>query len=239
MLSLIIPCYRCSPYIRGSVAQAVAYARDNSIDMELLLVDDGSRDETPRVLRELAAEYSCVRVVLLPKNAGKGAAVQAGMAVARGSEVLFTDADLPYDLRAIPAFVSALRRGADVVLGTREWPAGETPEGQETHRTLLSGIFATLANFALRAKVSDTQCGFKGFTKHAADLIFPELTVFRFCFDVEMIAIAQLRHLRIVSLPVVLVNQAPSTVRVTRDGLQMLTDLLRIWWKRRVRGVVS
>lgn len=233
MLSVVIPCYNCSSYIPGHLARLSEYLATQFQEFEIIAVDDGSSDNTVECLEEYAAKDTHARVVVLAQNQGKGAAVEAGMLASRGDVIIFTDADLPYDLSAMTSFTRALD-DADVVLGTRQ-DNGEV-NGQKIHRTTLSRIFVLLANAVLLNPVQDTQAGFKGFSRKAAQEIFKDVTIPGFGFDVEVIVLAQKKHLRIKSLPVILVHQEPSTVRVARHGLQMCLDLFRIFWRHRIRA---
>ena len=228
MVSVVIPCYNGASHI----VRLSKFLQGYFHEFEIIVVDDGSTDTTRTTLQGCAQVDAHVRLLELSHNQGKGAAVRAGMLAAQGEVVLFTDADLPYDLSAVVSFAKELEAGADVVLGAREDVGAVS--GQQTHRTLLSKFFAQIANFVLIENVPDTQAGFKGFSKDAVRQIFPEVTIPRFGFDVEAILIAQKKHLHVVSLPVVLVNQAPSTVRVRRDGFQMCLDLVYIFWKHRL-----
>lgn len=232
MISVIIPCYNSAAYIGEHVVQLSTFLKALGESFEIVVVDDGSSDETVSILKKCAEQDSQIRVVAFPANRGKGAAVKAGMLQARGDSVLFTDADLPYDLMGIPAFLEALRSGSAVVLGARV-DVG-TVRGQRIHRTHLSHVFAWLANSVLKEYVPDTQAGFKGFTREAVSEIFPNVTTKGFAFDVDVIALAQARGLQITSVPVTLVNQAPSTVHVSRDGLRMCIDLARLFIKYRL-----
>lgn len=233
MISLIVPCYNSASYIDAHVEKLLAFL-GRFPQFEIILVDDGSSDDTPHMLAGWNQRDARVVAVLLGKNLGKGAAVKNGVERSSGDIILFTDADLPYDLSAIPKFVQAIEGGVDVVLGTREIVPGCEIMGQRTHRTGLSRVFAFLANFVLLERVPDTQCGIKGFTRAAAMTIVKELTILRFCFDVEAILVAQQKRMKITSLPVLLVNQSVSSVSVGRDGIEMLFDLVKIFFRRRL-----
>lgn len=232
MISLVIPCYNSAAYIKEHLERLATFLATHFSEFEIIAVDDGSSDTTLEVLTECAAADSHIKVLAQKPNRGKGAAVKAGVLASRGEVVIFTDADLPYNLDAIPTFAQALRSGTDVVLGARE--VGGMVAGQRSHRTLLSRLFAGLANLVLYTEVPDTQAGFKGFTKAAAQEIFSRVSIPGFGFDVEAIVIAQQKGMRVASLPVVLVNQAPSTVRVGSDGLRMCLDLAYIFYKYRL-----
>lgn len=233
MLSLIIPCYNCASTIEANIRRLLAFLPQHFDNFEIIAADDGSSDKTPALLQSLATDPR-VRTVLLPQNAGKGAALKAAVAESRGDFVIFTDADLPYDLEALPRFREALSGGCVVALGTRRGLESGHAASAGTKRTLLSRVFLALANGVLLFPVSDSQCGFKGFTAAAARHIFGQLRVKRFCFDVEAILIAQQAGYRLCNLPVTLVNADSSTVRVGRDGLQMLVDLGAIYVRRRL-----
>jgi glycosyltransferase involved in cell wall biosynthesis len=232
MISLIIPCYNCAAFIDAQVEKLLAFLSAHFDQFEIILVDDGSGDATPKHLRTWAVRDSRVRACIFERNQGKGAAVKEGVLKSRGDFVLFTDVDFPYGLSAITEFVTHLQSGQDVILGVRrdDWEVN----GQKMHRTLLSRLFVRCANLALREKVPDTQAGIKGFRKEAARRIFEQVSIPGFGFDVEAIAIAQKYNMKIMNVSVKLVNQAPSTVQVGRDGLRMCLDIAYVFFKYRI-----
>ena len=230
-LSLVIPCYNCAEYIDAHVQTLLNFLPQLGRPFEIILVDDCSKDATLSHLKAWERN-SHVRVVALNPNQGKGAAVKAGVLASSGDIVIFTDADLPYDLSAVLQCVEQIENGADVVLGARR--ALGSVAGQQLHRSVLSRLFAFLAGLTLKKRVPDTQAGFKGFKGDIARRLFADATIERFCFDVEIIAMAQQQRLQVVSMPVTLVNQAPSSVRTLRDGLQMCVDLTDIFLTRRL-----
>lgn len=237
MLSLIIPCFNAASTIETQIRRLVSFLEKHFPAFEVIVVDDGSADATAEKLAVLEKSDPRVYAVVLPHNQGKGAAVTAGVLKSRGDFVIFTDADLPYDLEAIPRFVDYIRGGYDVILGSRylkKEPTISTVENQTVERTLLSRVFVLIANLALKSPVSDTQSGIKGFSRRAAQAIFPRLTILRFSFDVEAIAIAQALGLRIKEASVTLVSQGRSTIRLAQDGMDMCLDLARIFLRYRV-----
>lgn len=237
MLSLIIPCFNAASTIEAQIRKLVAFLEKHFPAFEVIVVDDGSTDDTAEKIALLEKGDPRVYAVVLPKNQGKGAAVRAGVEKSRGDFVIFTDEDLPYDLEAVGRFVDYIRGGYDVILGSRYLNKDNlisNVENQTAERTLLSRVFVLLANFALKNPVSDTQCGIKGFSRRAAQAIFSRITIFRFAFDIEAIAIAQALQLRIKETPVTLVSQGVSTVRLGRDGFEMCLDLLRVFIKHRL-----
>jgi len=237
MLSVIIPCFNAVATIEAQIGKLVAFLEKHFPAFEVIMVDDGSTDATSERLAVLEKGDVRVYAVILSQNQGKGAAVRAGVEKSRGDFVIFTDADLPYDLEAIPRFVDYIRGGYDVILGSR-YLLKDNPlpgvENQTVERTLLSRVFVFLANLALKSPVSDTQSGIKGFSRRAAQAIFSRITIFRFAFDVEAISIAQALGLRIKEASVNLVHQDRSTVRLARDGFDMCFDLLKIFLRYRL-----
>jgi dolichyl-phosphate beta-glucosyltransferase len=228
MLSVVIPCYNSSSFIDVTVESLLTFLVELVPSFEIVLVDDGSTDETPKLITAWSLKDSRIKALNLPENSGKGAAVRAGVLSSRGNVVVFTDADLPYHLTAIPQALAAIQNGADVVLGSRQF-TGQTPKQQKGHRTLLSRIFSLLSNRILPYPVPDTQAGFKAFRGNVGRRLFTQTTITRFCFDVEVVLLAETAALRIVSIPVNLVNQSASSVRVWRDGVQMCKDLIRLY----------
>jgi glycosyltransferase involved in cell wall biosynthesis len=166
------------------------------------------------------------KVVRLPWNQGKGAAVKAGVAVASGEFLVFMDADLSADLADLPELVGALDR-ADIALGSRS-VAGSRAVYDSTLRRAQSKLFNGLACALTNVVASDTQCGFKAFRADAAKVLFHLCQTGRFAFDVELLALAQLLGYRIVEVPVGWVEESGSSVRPLRDPVLMLRDLMGI-----------
>lgn len=229
--SLVIPVYK----LKGRTAPLLAACKallESRPGMEIVLVDDGSGDGTAEELSRNASER--LRVLAQPYNRGKGAAVRRGMLDARGKRLIFTDADLPYDLSALDRIAHALEEGADVVLGSRALIRSSEEAPVLATRRLSSAVFSFAANLILRERVEDTQCGLKGFTADAAGDLFADLRTERFCFDVELIYKAQERGYRIALIPVTLRNNEGSTVSLWRDSISMLADLIKLY--ARIRG---
>jgi dolichyl-phosphate beta-glucosyltransferase len=207
---------------------------------EVLVVDDGSRDGTAQAVAQLCRDDPEVRVVALQPNRGKGYAVREGMRQARGEVIVFTDFDLPYDPSGIRAFMTAIRAGSDLAIGSRRLHASRYIVGPRHFNSLwlrhaISGVFNWLVRTLTGVKIHDTQCGIKAFHQKAARVLFPQVTTDRFCFDVELLARAKQLGLSVAELPVTYDydGDAPSTVRLVRDSLHMFADLMRIRAKLR------
>jgi hypothetical protein len=229
-ISLIIPSYDSAAYIGRTLAALVEHVERHGWDAEILVIDDGSSDSTPAIVRgAIATHGERVRLLHHARNAGKGAAVRSGMLAAHGRRRVFTDSDLPYSLQDLSAVVAALGE-ADVVVGSRGGPKmsriGSRKRGAAgPGRGSASRWFSRLATRAFRLPVEDPQCGLKGFTAEAAQRIFHRSRVNGFSFDVEALAIAQAHGLRVRVVPVTLRRQAGSSVHILRHSIQMLAEL--------------
>ena len=219
-LSVVVPAYGEARRIAATVA---ALHDALGADTEIVVVDDGSADDTAAVAAAAGA-----RVITYPVNRGKGAAVRAGMLAASGSMVVFTDADLSYPPAQVERLCAELERGADVVVGSRRHIGTRTLVRAGRIRELSGRVFNMFTRLVLPRSFGDTQCGLKGFTNEAAQQIFAETQVDGFAFDVEVLWLAFYRGMTIVEVPVELENADGSTVRLAKDALRMVRDLVRI-----------
>jgi glycosyltransferase involved in cell wall biosynthesis len=229
-LTIVIPAYQEAGRLPASLPRLLHHLHDRP-GVELLVVDDGSTDDTVVVARRLLADHPDARVLEHPHR-GKGAAVAAGMAAASGDRLVFMDADLATDLDALDPVVAALDH-ADVVLGSRRAPgavtAGFTPIGALAHRS-----FGLLARAVTRVPVRDFQCGFKAFRADAARSVFPLVAEPGYAFDVEVLLVAHRLGLRIEEVPVRWESVAGSHVHHLDDAVTMVRQLVGI--SRRHRG---
>ncbi len=231
-VSLIIPAYNEARRLRNTIPR-LRVEFEGARDVEVVFVDDGSRDGTPEVIESHIRGWSNARLIRIPWNQGKGGAVKAGVGMARGDRLVFMDADLSADLADLPRLVVALD-DADVVLGSRSIAGARVTYAQDrTIRKAQSKIFNGVACAMAGVLASDTQCGFKAFRADSAKLLFHLVEGKGFAFDVEVLALAQLLELRIIEIPVRWVEAEGTTVRPVRDPLIMLRDLLRT--RRRCR----
>jgi len=237
MLSIIVPAYNEENRIAPTLARIVEYMTARDEPYELIVVDDGSRDRTPAIVAEFAANNPTARLLALTRNAGKGAAVRAGVLASRGDQVLFSDADLSTPIDELAQLRTALGAGADLAIGSRA-AAGAT-RTQPLLRRLQSSAFHLITRafgFRVVTAIADTQCGFKLFRGSVARVLFRELSLAGFAFDVELLELAH-RRFRIDEVPVVWTHVDGSKVRPGIDAIKMLGDLLRVRfaWLRRGR----
>jgi len=226
-VSLVIPVHNGVGFVTESVDEARRYLDQKCPAYEIIIVDDGSTDGTVAALAPLLDDR--VRLTTLPENLGKYAALKAGMAVANGECRIFTDADLPYDLEAVPYIVNLVnRRAYDIVVGDRALPESVTLSDSRVARKLSSRVFSYCVRMLVTGGLFDSQCGIKGFRGEVADALFPLVTDNSFSGDVELLYIALKHNLSIRRIPVRLQRASPSTVRLRFHSLPMLGRILRL-----------
>jgi dolichyl-phosphate beta-glucosyltransferase len=227
-LSLVIPAYKEERRISETIAQVrtgLAIYHDVG-DLEIVVVDDGSKDATAQVARESGAD----QVIVQPKNRGKGAAVRLGAAAANGRTIAFIDADLAYSPDQLVAFVNAVESGYDVVIGNRHHDDTETLRKTSALRSFGSRVVNMAANLLLLGNYRDTQCGCKAFRADVAKIVLGAGRVDGFAFDLEILHLTERYGFTMRELPVEVVNSDTSTVRAVRDGLMVLGDIIRVRW---------
>lgn len=229
-LSVVIPAYNEARRIGLSLQRVWEHleARCGAVDFEIIVVDDGSNDSTCAVVEEFAARAPEVKLIRLPHNRGKGAAVRTGMMAANGEAVLFSDADLSTPIEEAEKALKLLVEGNDVVIGSRALAGSRILVRQPRLRESLGRLFNLLLRVLLRIPFRDTQCGFKLFRREAAHAIFQRARIDGFAFDVEAILIAQQLGYVITEMPVRWLNDPESKVTLLRHPTQMLADLWRI-----------
>jgi dolichyl-phosphate beta-glucosyltransferase len=228
--SLVIPAYNESTRIRPTLDEILRYIKEHQWDAEILIVDDGSRDDTARIVQEYGSVHPQVHLVQNPGNRGKGFSVRNGMLHASGEICLFSDADLSSPMAEAEKLFAAVRQGADVAIGSRWLRAELQTERQPLYRQFFGRIFNLVLRLVLGLHFRDTQCGFKAFRREAAQQIFPMQKIERWGFDPEILFLARKKGLRTVEIPVVWAHSEGTRLHPFRDGLRMFGDVLRIRW---------
>ncbi len=227
-LTLVIPAYNEEFRLPKTLTDAAAYLDQWGIDYRVIVVDDGSKDNTAK----LAAGYGDRFSTICQPNGGKGSAVQNGLLAATGRVVAFTDADLPYDLAALKAAYEIVSKGeADAVFGSRDMDDSASLVERQLLRTLASQVFRGIVTFLVSRQIRDTQCGLKIFSQSAARAIFSRSTVKGFAFDAEAVFLAHRLNLRLRKVPVTLINEYASTISLSRNAIPMLMDVVRVRWR--------
>jgi glycosyltransferase involved in cell wall biosynthesis len=228
--SIVIPAYNESARLGATLEKVLAYARQQGSDAEVIVVNDGSRDNTAEIVRAFAKNNPMVRLVENPGNRGKGYSVRNGMLNARGDVVVFSDADLSSPIEEMPKLLRALATGADIAIGSRWVRAELQTQRQSLHRQLFGRIFNLLLRIVLGLRFKDTQCGFKAFTRRAAQTILPLQRIERWGFDPEILFIALKRGFRVVEVPVSWAHDERSRMSYLKDGITMLQEIARTRW---------
>jgi glycosyltransferase involved in cell wall biosynthesis len=222
-VSIVVPAYNEAERLPATFETLRQWSTS---DVEIIVVDDGSTDDTSDIARDLVRSFRRGRLLQLPANRGKGAAVRTGMLEARGRLVAFMDADLATDLDALPALLDALK-SADVAIGSRAVKGSLVEPGTRT-RTAMARAFNRIARVLTGLTLLDTQCGFKAFRAPTAQLLFRLARVNGFAFDVELLTLASRLELRVVEVPVRWRAVDGTRVRAVGDSFRMGRDLLRI-----------
>jgi dolichyl-phosphate beta-glucosyltransferase len=226
-ISLVIPVCNGANYIADTVTVSRDFLAGSRLNFEIIVVDDGSTDGSADAVRPLTDEH--VRLIDLPINHGKFGALKVGMAEAHGACRIFTDADLPYDIEAIPYIAELVNRcGFHVVVGDRTLSESCSLTETRLSRRLSSRIFSFCVRMLVTGGLFDSQCGLKGFRSDVADAAFPLLTDPGFSGDVELLYIALKHNLSIRRIPVRLQTASTTTVRLTVHSLPMLGRILRL-----------
>ncbi|HZP37030.1 MAG TPA: dolichyl-phosphate beta-glucosyltransferase [Methylomirabilota bacterium] len=224
--SIVIPAYDEAVRLPGFLKDVLAYFEERDETFEVVVVDDGSTDGTAERVREVAVTRAAVVVHALDRNRGKGAAVRAGMARARGALRLMADADGATPIAEVARLEAALRAGADVAVGSRILEDPGVARQVRIHRWLSGHVFNFLVRRVGAVGVADTQCGFKLFRGPVAEDLFPRLGTDGFGFDVELLLLARRRGYRVTEVPVNWADQPGSKVSVLRHGPRMLREVL-------------
>ncbi|MGB6429802.1 MAG: dolichyl-phosphate beta-glucosyltransferase [Candidatus Acidiferrales bacterium] len=228
-VSVIIPAYNEEKRLPPTLARIEEYFAARPLTWEILVVDDGSRDQTAQVVESLRSRIAGLRLVSNAGNRGKGYSVRHGMREAKGNVALFTDADLSAPIEEADKLLAALEN-SDVAIGSRALNRGLI----EVHQSGVREMAGKSFNWAVRALIgvpfADTQCGFKAFRRERTQILFEQQRIERFGFDPELLFLARRHGLSVVEVPVRWAHDPATRVHVLGDGLQMVGDLAVIRW---------
>jgi glycosyltransferase involved in cell wall biosynthesis len=228
--SIIIPAYNEGQRITATLDKVLAYIGQQGWNAEVLVVDDGSRDDTPAIVRGYAQRHPAVRLLQNPGNRGKGYSVRHGMLEARGDLLLFSDADLSSPIQEANKLFAALAEGAEVAIGSRWLRRELQTERQPFYRQFFGRVFNLHLRLLLGLRFKDTQCGFKAFSAHAARILFPRQKIERWGFDPELLFLARKFGLPVREVAVEWAHDNRTKISYLKDGLRMGVETLRIRW---------
>lgn len=237
-VSLVLPAYNEERRLPLLLDILRSIARDDlaqaGLDLvEVVMVDDGSRDRTADLIRREAAHDARLRAVMLPHNRGKGGAVAAGVGVARGELSLMADVDLSTPLREADKLLQPLLDGADIAIGSRTLDPSIVQ--RSPYRFWMGRAFNLLVRLLTRLPYRDTQCGFKLAPTQLARALLEGQLIERYAFDVETLVRARVAGLQVVEVPVIWVEDPDSSVGV-RTAWRMAVDTCWLAWKLRAQG---
>jgi glycosyltransferase involved in cell wall biosynthesis len=228
--SIVIPAYNESARLRATIEKILAHMQAHEWDAEVLVVNDGSSDDTVAIVQRFAGENRAVRLLHNPGNRGKGYSVRNGMLHANGEIILFSDADLSSPIEEADKLFSAIAAGSDVAMGSRWLRAELQTQRQPLYRQFYGRVFNLALRLILGLHYRDTQCGFKAFTRRSAHMIFPLQHIERWGFDPEILYLAQKFGLKVEEVPVKWAHREGTRLNPLRDGIRMFGEMLKIRW---------
>lgn len=238
-LSVIIPVFNEQARIDATLEKVLGYLEQTWPHSEVVVVDDGSRDDTAAIVtRWRDANPPClVRLVQNRTNRGKGFSVRRGMLCSQGRWALLTDADLSCPIDELQKLVEALAdQGHQIAIGSRGLADSNIEVHQSWARESSGRLFNLLVRMLFGLPYRDTQCGFKLFRMETCRDLFEKQRSQKYAFDVELLLLARRAGLSVCEVPVVWRHSHASRVRLLRDGSHMIFSLLQIWWNHQWRS---
>ena len=220
--SIVIPAYNEAARISNALEAVTGCIRKRGWSAEVIVVDDGSRDQTAALVRAFAAKAPEVRLLQNPGNRGKGYSVRNGLLHSFGEVVMFTDADLSAPIEEAEGLFAAIAGGADIAIGSRWLERTRQTIRQPLYRQFFGRCFNAVTRAVMGLPYADTQCGFKAFTRAAAQTVFQLQTIERWGFDPEILFIALKRGYRIAEVPVSWAHDERTRMSYLKDGMRML-----------------
>ena len=227
-VSIVIPAYNECLRIENTLRQVMACVKEHGWDAEVLVVDDGSTDETTAIVQHWIESNPRLHLIKNPGNRGKGYSVRNGLLQAAGDIVMFTDADLSAPIEEGERLFAAIHDGADVAIGSRWLDKQKQTIHQPLYRRFFGRCFNWVTRKVMGLPFKDTQCGFKAFKREAAQVIFRLQTIERWGFDPEILFIARKLGYRIDEVPVTWGHDERSRISYLKDGTQMLKEMAQI-----------
>jgi glycosyltransferase involved in cell wall biosynthesis len=232
-LSLIIPAYNEEGRLPRGLSRIRDYLAGRGLtaeQVEIIVVDDGSKDRTTAIVEEWSRELPSLRLISNGENRGKGYSVRHGMLEARGLIALFTDADLSAPIEEADKLLAAIEAGNEVAIGSRAMNRALIFGHQSHLREIAGMIFNGFVRLFTGLQFQDTQCGFKAFVRERSRIVFEQQRIDGFGFDPEILFLAKRHGLRGAEIPVRWAHDPATKVHVVRDGLLMFLNLAYIRW---------
>jgi len=229
LVSVVLPAFNEGKYIKESLKRLDSSFRNGYLNHEIIVVDDGSEDNTRLKAWKYARRNGHVKIIAYNRNLGKGFAVKTGFFGTAGDAIVILDSDLDIDVKQVSNYIQALRFG-DIVIGSKYHP--ESVVETSFLRRFLSRGFNILTRLLTGVKINDTQVGIKAIRRDVFSGIFKQLSVKRYAFDVELMVLAYVYGLTVVELPVKLTISNKLNIK---DIWHMFLDLLGISYRLRIK----
>jgi len=227
-VSVVVPAYNEASCIERTVTDIHRFLSGNFREFEIIVVDDGSTDDTYNIASGFSEKIENLRVLRNGKNCGKGYSVKRGVLEAGLRYIAFTDCDLSTPIFELTKLTACLDGGADIAIGSRALAESRILKKQSALRRNMGKAFNLLVRTFLFRGIRDTQCGFKCFKKDAARELFKAQLLNGFCFDAEILYLAKKRGLTVREIPIQWMNRADSRVSMIGGPVEMILGLLRI-----------
>lgn len=231
LISIVVPAYNEAPRLGTTLLKILSYLNDKQIDAEVIVVDDGSTDETVAVAKQSFVHAGKVKtkLILSGSNRGKGHAVRMGLLQSSGSIAIFSDADLSTPIEEASKLLEIMNKDSvDIAFGSRAIDRSLIRVHQPRGREVGGRIFNAIVRLITGLPFADTQCGFKAFRLSVCRPVIEAATIDRFGFDVELLYVAQLAGLRLREVGVIWEHNEGSKVSFARDSIRMFTEVTRI-----------
>lgn len=229
-ISIIIPAYNEEKRLPATLESVSNFFTDKRMPFEIIIVDDGSTDNTAAIVNQYASRHLHTRLIVNKINKGKGFAIKTGVLAATGELILINDADGSSPIEEVDRLRAAIEDGAQLAIGSRAKPDSTRKVNALPYRTYIGNTFNRIVQSLLLPGIYDTQCGFKLFKKDIARNIFSLSTIDGYAFDVEILYLARLNKYRIDEISINWNNVPGSKVNVFVDSLKMLVEVLKISW---------
>ncbi|MBZ9577918.1 glycosyltransferase family 2 protein [Patescibacteria group bacterium] len=227
-LSVIIPIYNEEAVISASLEKIEKFLEKEKCKYEIIVVDDGSTDLCSQIVEAAKTSTKGIRLYRNGKNLGKGAAIRRGIKEAQGDYIFYTDADLQIQIEELKKLINALQDGFDIAIASRRLFGAEVDGKEPRVRMIARFLLSFLVKIFICHNISDSQCGFKCFTRSVAQKIFNRQSINGYGFDLEILYIANKLGYKIKDLPVRWAYNKTSKVKLLKDGIIILKDIIKI-----------
>jgi len=227
-LSVVVPCYNEENRFQKGLTHYLSYLSKQKYPWELILVNDGSHDQTVELMRDSARGKSNIQIVTYSRNHGKGYAIIQGVKTAHGQYILFTDLDHSVPIATVESFFKYFEKGYQAVIGSRRVKEAKIHIHQHFLRELLGKGFTLLVRLLIDWQIKDATCGFKAFEKNIAQKIFSKITVYDWAFDAEILFLCKKYKIKVAQAPVTWSDVRGTKVSLKKDIFRSLTGLIKI-----------